>query len=152
MNRPQFVIEQDAEREKGIQWALANLETLEVRPPKDVNKLRWLEGRSAIAYFKARRKMPIKSKNSARRPIQNGWREFSPRSSQFHTAGNRHASHPANARLNYAYAVLQSQTQIRAVASGYDPALGIMHFDQDYAPAFVFDLMKRRDRLLIELF
>jgi len=45
--------------------------------------------------------------------------------------------------LNYAYAVLQSQVQIQAVAEGYDPNLGIMHFDREYGPAFVFDLMER---------
>jgi len=53
--------------------------------------------------------------------------------------------------LNYAYAVLQSQLQIQAVAEGYDPNLGIMHVDQEYA--FVFDLMEterpRVDRAII---
>jgi CRISP-associated protein Cas1 len=44
--------------------------------------------------------------------------------------------------LNYAYAVLQSQVQIQAVADGYDPMLGIMHFERDGSPAFVFDLME----------
>lgn len=32
--------------------------------------------------------------------------------------------------------------QIRLVADGYDPALGIMHYDRDGAPAFVFDMME----------
>ena len=44
--------------------------------------------------------------------------------------------------LNYAYAVLQSQVQIRLVAEGYDPMLGIMHSDRDDAAAFVFDMME----------
>ena len=46
-----------------------------------------------------------------------------------------------NAFLNYAYAVLQSEVQIKAVADGYDPMLGIMHYERDGSPAFVFDLM-----------
>jgi CRISP-associated protein Cas1 len=37
------------------------------------------------------------------------------------------ATHPVNALLNYAYAVLIARTQIRLVAEGYDPTLGIMH-------------------------
>jgi CRISP-associated protein Cas1 len=37
--------------------------------------------------------------------------------------------------------VLQSQVQIKLVADGYDPMLGIMHYDRDGSPAFVFDLM-----------
>ena len=52
------------------------------------------------------------------------------------------ASHPVNAILNYAYAVLQSQVQIRLVAEGYDPMLGVMHYDRKGAPAFVFDMME----------
>ena len=38
--------------------------------------------------------------------------------------------------------MLQSQVQIRAVADGYDPMLGIMHFERDGSPAFVFDMME----------
>ncbi len=32
--------------------------------------------------------------------------------------------------------------QIRLVSDGYDPMLGIMHSDQEYALAFVFDMME----------
>jgi CRISP-associated protein Cas1 len=32
--------------------------------------------------------------------------------------------------------------QIRLVADGYDPMLGIMHSDRDDAAAFVFDIME----------
>jgi CRISP-associated protein Cas1 len=56
--------------------------------------------------------------------------------------------------LNYAYAVLQSQLQIQAVAEGYDPNLGLMHVDREYGPPFVFDLMEperpKVDREIIE--
>jgi CRISP-associated protein Cas1 len=44
--------------------------------------------------------------------------------------------------LNYAYAVLQSQVQIEAVAAVYDPILGIMHHGYKGSPALVFDLME----------
>ena len=59
-----------------------------------------------------------------------------------YASGSRNTAHPVNAILNYAYAVLQSQVQIKAVAEGYDPMLGIMHYDRDGAPAFVFDMME----------
>jgi CRISPR/Cas system-associated endonuclease Cas1 len=59
-----------------------------------------------------------------------------------YATGSRNASHPVNAIMNYAYAVLQSQVQIKAVADGYDPMLGIMHSDRDDAAAFVFDMME----------
>jgi hypothetical protein len=57
-------------------------------------------------------------------------------------AGNRHAAHPVNAILNYAYAVLQRWIQIDAVAEGNDPTIGIMHEKRAGSSAFIFDLME----------
>jgi len=70
------------------------------------------------------------------------WRTVGPRFTRVYASGSRNASHPVNAILNYDYAVLQSQMQIKLVADGYDPMLGIMHYDRDGAPAFVSDLME----------
>ena len=81
-------------------------------------------------------------KNHTRHPIPDEWRTVGPRFTRVYASGRRNASHPVNAILNYAYAVLQSQVQIKAVADGYDPMLGIMHYDRDGAPAFVFDMME----------
>jgi CRISP-associated protein Cas1 len=105
-------------------------------------------------YFRAWQKVPIKWRNSSRHPIPSEWRIFGSRSSRLQSDGNRNASHPVNAMLNYAYSVLQSQLQIRAVAEGYDPNIGIMHVEREYGPAFVFDLMEPErpnvDRVIIE--
>lgn len=130
------------ERDKALEHANADITKLETRPPTDVETLRWLEARSAVAYFRAWRKIPIRWKSSARHPIPNEWREFSSRSSRLHQAGNRNASHPVNAMLNFAYSVLQATVQIKTVSEGYDPNLGIMHFDREYGSTFVFDLME----------
>src|SRR5271166_2905551 len=43
---------------------------------------------------------------------------------------------------SFSYVNLQRQVQIRLVSEGYDPMLGIMHYDRDGAPAFVFDMME----------
>jgi CRISP-associated protein Cas1 len=40
---------------------------------------------------------------------------------------NRHASHPVNAILNYAYAVLEIQVRIATVSYGLDPTIGYLH-------------------------
>ena len=77
-----------------------------------------------------------------------------PRFTRVYATGSRKCvPHPVNAILSYAYAILQSQVQIRAVADGYDPMLGIMHYDRDGAPAFVFDMMEpgrpKMDRALL---
>jgi CRISPR/Cas system-associated endonuclease Cas1 len=47
--------------------------------------------------------------------------------------------------LNYAYGVLVAQTQIRLIAEGYDPTLGIIHDKTLYRgtyPAFALDHME----------
>jgi CRISPR-associated protein Cas1 len=128
--------------ERAMHRAYADLSRIELDPPKDVDALRGLEANSAATYFRAWRAMPLRWRESARHPIPEDWRSVGSRTSRFHLAGNRNASHPVNAILNYAYAVLQSQVQIKAVAEGYDPMLGIMHYERDGSPAFVFDLME----------
>jgi CRISP-associated protein Cas1 len=128
--------------ERAMQRAYADLSRLELDPPKDVDALRTLEANSAAAYFRAWKATPLRWRESARHPIPEDWHFVGSRTSRFNLAGNTNASHPVNAILNYAYAVLQSQVQIKAVADGYDPMLGIMHYERDGAPAFVFDMME----------
>jgi CRISP-associated protein Cas1 len=125
-----------------MERAYADLSRLELDPPKEVDALRTLEANSAAAYFRSWKASPLRWKESAHHPIPDDWRFVGSRTSRFNLAGNRNASHPVNAMLNYAYAVLQSQVQIKAVADGYDPILGIMHYERDGSPAFVFDLME----------
>ena len=107
-----------------------------------MDELRLLEAQSAVAYFRAWHATSLLWRASARHPIPDEWRTVGPRYSRVYASGNRNAAHPVNAILNYAYAVLQSQVQIKAVAEGYDPMLGIMHYDRDGSPAFVFDMME----------
>jgi CRISP-associated protein Cas1 len=94
-----------------------------------------LEANAAAAYFRAWKGMPIKWRGTNRRPIPDSWEEIEQRTSSIRLAGNRSASHPVNAILNYAYAVLQSEIQINAVAEGYDPTIGVMHEARDGSSA-----------------
>jgi CRISPR-associated endonuclease Cas1 len=55
---------------------------------------------------------------------------------------NRHASHPVNAMLNYAYGVLESQVRTVAVASGLDPRIGYLHACRPGRAALAYDLME----------
>lgn len=56
---------------------------------------------------------------------------------------NRHATHPVNAMLSYAYAVLESQVRIATVAQGLDPTIGYLYTCRPGRAAFVYDLMSR---------
>jgi CRISPR-associated endonuclease Cas1 len=128
--------------DRAMKRARDDLTRLANDAPKTVTELSLLEARSAVAYFRAWHTTSLLWRSSSRRPIPNEWRTVGPRYSRFYAAGSRNAAHPVNAILNYAYAVLQSQVQIRLVAEGYDPMLGIMHADRDDAAAFAFDMME----------
>jgi CRISP-associated protein Cas1 len=113
------------------------------RPPDSVPYLLGIEGRAAATYFKAWEGIPLRWKSTGRLPIPDSWRTIGPRAAiRCGRAKNARASHPLNAMLNYALAILQSQVQIEAVAAGYDPRLGIMHNGYQGSPALVFDLME----------
>jgi CRISPR-associated protein Cas1 len=90
-----------------MERAYADLSRLELDPPKDVDALRTLEANSAAAYFRAWKATPLRWKESARHPIPDDWQFAGSRTSRFNVAGNRNASHPLNAIMNYAYAILQ---------------------------------------------
>jgi CRISP-associated protein Cas1 len=120
--------------------SVAELKTF---PPKTINGLLGIEGRSAQAYFNAWQGLLLRWKGNSRKPIPNDWLKFTNRTSvQIKRAQNRNASHPVNAMLNYAYAVLESRVRLEIVALRYDPMIGYLHaYDEDRA-AFVFDLME----------
>ena len=67
---------------------------------------------------------------------------------------NRHAAHPVNAILNYAYAVLESQVRIATVSQGLDPTTGYLHAVRPGRMALVYDLMEplrpRVDRSVLD--
>jgi CRISP-associated protein Cas1 len=128
--------------DRAMKRAKDDLARLAKDPPETVNELRLLEARSAVAYFRAWYATSLLWRTSARHPIPDEWRTVGPRFTRVYATGSRNASHPVNAILNYAYAVLHSQVRIRLVAEGYDPMLGVMHSDRDDAAAFVFDLME----------
>jgi CRISP-associated protein Cas1 len=128
--------------DRAVKRARDDLARLANNPPQTVDELRLLEAQSAVAYFRAWHATSLLWRASARHPIPDEWRTVGPRYTRVYASGSRNASHPVNAVLNYAYAVLQSQVQIKLVAEGYDPMLGIMHYDRDGAPAFVFDMME----------
>ncbi len=49
---------------------------------------------------------------------------------------------PANALLNYLYAILESEAAIAARIVGLDPGMGIYHVDQDNCDSLAADLME----------
>lgn len=100
-----------------------------------------IEAHAAVAYFGAWQKLPLKWMKLGRRPIPPEWRFIGQRDS--HISGlNKHATHPVNAMLNYAYALLESQVMVAAVAHGLDVSIGYLHSQFKRKNALIFDLME----------
>lgn len=66
--------------------------------------LRLVEGRAALAYFKCWQALPMRWKGIGRKPIREDWKHIGLRQSLM-SGTNRHATHPVNAMLNYAYGI-----------------------------------------------
>jgi CRISP-associated protein Cas1 len=112
-------------------------------PPKTINGLLGVEGRAAFSYFFAWQKVPLAWRGINRYPIPSDWHQIGPRTSSNGKVGvNRHASHPINAILNYAYGVLESYVRTEIVTEGYDSTIGYLHTHQKDRAALVFDLME----------
>lgn len=137
-------IEPSRARSIAIAKARAGIDRLAVETFADINAIFAIEGECASAYFASWHGMPINWTGTNRRPIPNGWQTYAGRSSLATGVKpeNRNASHPVNAMLNYAYAVKLAQLQIRAIADGYDPTLGIMHNGKRGNPALILDLIE----------
>src|SRR5262245_5193649 len=100
-----------------------------------------LEAVAAQMYFATWRQLPLKWKEDRKRPIPDDWRFFTQRESMIGSL-NRHATHPVNAMLNYAYRILETQVRIAAVAAGLDPTIGYLHACRPGRMALVYDLME----------
>ncbi|WP_162800620.1 CRISPR-associated endonuclease Cas1 [Acidibrevibacterium fodinaquatile] len=100
-----------------------------------------IEGKCAQLYFDTWRDLPITWKSTTRKPIPETWRRIGPRRSRAQ-ARSRNATHPAQAMLNYAYAVLESQIRIETARIGLDPATGFLHDQRPDRPALILDLLE----------
>ena len=118
---------------------------LDKHSPRSIRALLGVEGRSAFAYFNAWQSLPLRWKGTGRRPIPNEWYRIGQRQSFVgKKPRNNDASHPVNAILNYAYAVLESQVRTQIAAAGYDPTIGLLHVGREGRGRhdFVLDLME----------
>jgi hypothetical protein len=74
-------------------------------------------------------------------PLPEHWRAFGRRASPL-TRNPRLAANPANAILNYLYAILEAECRIACLAVGLDPGLGVLHADQRNRDSMALDLME----------
>jgi len=130
-------------RQLAISQLQGGVSEITKRPPKSTGALLGLEGRAALAYFNAWRSLTLQWKGLGQRPIPRDWHAVGQRYTfARNKGGTRNASHPVNAILNYAYAILESQVRIQVIAAGFDPTIGFLHSGRRGRSDFVLDLME----------
>lgn len=96
------------------------------------DELRFAEAIAAGAYWQAWSVVELRwAKRDADR-VPAHWRTFGTRSSPV-TGNPRLAANPANALLNYLYALLEGEATLAARVVGRDPGLGVLHADHSTA-------------------
>jgi len=108
---------------------------------ENIDRLRYLEGEAAIAYWGAWRDIDLVFVQRDRDRVPEHWLTFGVRRS-FITQNPRKATNPANALLNYLYAILEAEARIAALTMGLDPGMGVMHADQRGRDSLACDLME----------
>lgn len=112
-----------------------------IKAAKSADAIRLLESRAAYAYWGAWRALPVNFPRPDLDRVPDHWRIFGTRVSPL-TGSPRCAANPANAILNYLYALLESEARLAIAALGLDPGLGFLHADAPRRDSLVFDVME----------
>jgi CRISPR-associated protein Cas1 len=118
-----------------------SLDTITNAP--DLPSLVAAEAEAASAYWAAWSELPVPIGYSDRDrdQVPAHWRTFGTRHSLL-SNGPRLACNPANAILNYVYALLEAETILACHAVGLDPLIGIFHSDQRNRASLALDAME----------
>ncbi len=120
----------------------------------DATSLRAVESVAAAAYWTpwARLRVHFGRRDETRVPVH--WKTFGARTSPL-TGSPRNAGNPANAMLNYLYAILEAEARIACLAVGLDPGLGLFHADQQARDSLALDILEpvrpRVDAFVLDL-
>jgi CRISPR-associated endonuclease Cas1 len=106
-----------------------------------LDQLVWAERDAALAYWGAWESTAVRFPRPDQRRVPDHWLRFGQRGSLL-TGSPRLAINPANAILNYLYAILEAETRLACLTVGLDPGLGIVHVDYRSRDSFVLDLME----------
>ena len=105
------------------------------------DNVRLIESQAASAYWAAWRTLPVTFPRKDEPRVPAHWRVFGARISPL-TGSPRLAVNPANAILNYLYALLESESRLAAAVLGLDPGIGVLHVDMPYRDSLACDLME----------
>ncbi|MGB8475484.1 MAG: CRISPR-associated endonuclease Cas1 [Candidatus Acidiferrum sp.] len=104
-------------------------------------EIRRCEAHAALAYWRVWHELSVQYPQSDSRRVPEHWRRFGSRLSPL-TKSPRLAVNPANAMLNYLYAILESEARLAISELGLDPGLGVLHSDTRTRDSLACDLME----------
>jgi CRISPR-associated endonuclease Cas1 len=106
-----------------------------------MQELRLIEAQAAREYFAAWSQMPVSFARADQPRVPEHWHSFGGRVSPV-TSANRLAANPANAILNYLFALIEAEASLACHAVGLDPGIGLLHADQKARDSLALDLME----------
>jgi CRISPR-associated protein Cas1 len=121
---------------------------------RTLDELLEAEREAAAAYWACWAPLPLRFARRDLDRVPDHWHRVGTRHSPL-SGGSRVAITPANAILNYLYAILEAETRIACLTLGLDPGLGIWHADYRSRDSFALDLMEAArpnvDRFVLQL-
>jgi CRISPR-associated endonuclease Cas1 len=131
--RDQFQDDASAEVISGQRHALIKATSRE--------EIRRCEAHAALAYWRVWHTLVLQYPRSDSQRVPQHWYVFGSRISPL-TKSPRLAVNPANAMLNYLYAILESEARLAISQLGLDPGLGVLHSDTRTRDSLACDLME----------
>jgi CRISPR associated protein Cas1 len=107
---------------------------------RSVAELVTIEARIAAAYWRAFRDLGLRERKGGNLP--RSWLRFANRQKGARFLGARHAAHPINAMLNYAYVVEAGRLARALTAIGLALPIGFLHSDKKGRNSLVWDAIE----------
>jgi len=104
-------------------------------------ELLYAESSGAAVYWGSWQGVCLQFARKDENRVPEHWTSFGQRHSPI-TGSPRLSVNPANAMLNYLYALLEAETRFACLACGLDPGMGIFHLDQKARDSLALDLME----------
>ncbi|MBN2113687.1 MAG: CRISPR-associated endonuclease Cas1 [Acidimicrobiia bacterium] len=106
-----------------------------------LDEARLAEALAANTYFDVWAQVPVRFPTADRQRVPDHWTRVGPRRSPI-TGKSQTAANPAQAMLNYLYALLEAEARIACFAIGLDPGIGILHSDANHRDSLALDIIE----------
>ena len=129
-----IIADNTVRREATEQW-----ET-KLRAARTVGEIMIVEAKAAAAYWRTFKDMGLREQKGGNLP--RSWLRFANRNKGAQFLGPKHAAHPINAMLNYAYVVEAGRLAKALAARGLALPIGFLHSDRKGRNSLVWDAIE----------